>query len=170
MASINNISWKIYLGFRILCFASVFPVLSFCIKNPVSRKKLEGVNPNINVSSYLNYLSGQAFDSNMSEIEYSSVIQNASDFIEEDFVLCDIEMEASIHLIQLIAMMKQLEKVCLTKGLDERSLLIMHFSLFHDFAIVMNCQYPMIGISILFGFVSIVAFFHLVLGKKHTTY
>ena len=112
MTNINELSSKIYLGFRILCFASalaltsywtyvfildkdlctieykkyytgerdVFPVLSFCIKNPVSRKKLEVVNPNINVSSYLNYLNGQAFDSNMSEIEYSSVIPNASDF------------------------------------------------------------------------------------------
>ena len=44
------------------------------------------MNPNINVSSYLSYLNGQTFDSNMSEIEYFSVIQNASDFIEEDFI------------------------------------------------------------------------------------
>ena len=67
----------------------VFPVLSFCINNPVSREKLERVNPNFNVSSYMNYLKGQAFESNMFEFEYSSVIQNASDFIEEDFV-CDL--------------------------------------------------------------------------------
>ena len=118
MTNINELSSKIYLGFRILCFASalaltsywtyvfildedlctieykkyytgerdVFPVLSFCINDPVSREKLEHVNPNINVSSYLSYLKGQVFDSNMSEIEYSSVIKNASDFIEEDYV------------------------------------------------------------------------------------
>ena len=118
MTNINEFSSKIYLVFRILCFASalaltsywtyvfildkdlciieykkyytgernVFPVLSFCINNPVSKKKLERVNPNINVSSYLSYLNGQVFDSNMSEIEYSSVIKNASDFIEKDFV------------------------------------------------------------------------------------
>ena len=118
MTNIDNISSKIHIGFRILCFVSalaltsywtyvfildedlcivdykkyyaeergVFPVLSFCINNPISRKKLERVNPNINVSSYLNYLKGQAFDSNMLDIEYSSVIIDASDFIEEDFV------------------------------------------------------------------------------------
>ena len=113
MTNIDNISSKIHMGFRILCFVSalaltsywtyvfildedlcsvdykkyyagerdVFPVLSFCIKDPISRKKLQHVNPNINVSSYLSYLNGQTFDSNMSEIEYFSVIQNASDFI-----------------------------------------------------------------------------------------
>ena len=72
---------KWYAGER-----DVFPVLSFCIINPISREKLERVNPNINVSSYLNFLKGQTFDSNMFDIEYSSVIKNASDFIEEDFV------------------------------------------------------------------------------------
>ena len=118
MANIDNISSKIHVGFRIVCFVSAlaltsywtyifildedlctvdykkyyaeksdaFPVLSFCINNPVSKKKLERANPNINISSYLNYLKGQAFNSNILDIEYSSVIQNASDFIEEDFV------------------------------------------------------------------------------------
>ena len=129
MANIDNISSKIHLGFRILCFVSalaltsywtyvfildedlctvdykeyyagesdVFPVLSFCINNQVSGEKLERVNPNISVLSYMNYLKGQSFDSNMLAIEYSSVIQNASDFIEEDFVRYRNGSFVSIH-------------------------------------------------------------------------
>ena len=129
MASIDNISTKIYLGFRILCFVSalaltsywtyvfildedlcivdykkyyaeergVFPVLSFCINNPISRKKLKRLNPDINASSYMKYLKGQVFDSDMLKIEYSSVIQNASDFIEEDFVRYRNGSFVSIH-------------------------------------------------------------------------
>ena len=129
MANVENISTKINLVFRILCFASAlaltsywtyvfildedlcivdykkyyseergaFPVLSFCINNPISRKKLERVNPNINVSSYMKYLKGQAFDSNMFEFEYFSVIKNASDFIEEDFVQYRNGSFVSIH-------------------------------------------------------------------------
>ena len=65
---------------------NVFPVLSICLKNPISKTKLESQNPSIDVESYLKFLNGQLFDKNMTQIEYPKVIQNANDYIEEDFI------------------------------------------------------------------------------------
>ena len=65
---------------------NVYPVLSMCFKNPISSTKLENANPRINVSSYIKFLQGQEFDSEMLQIKYSNIIKNLTDYIKEGYV------------------------------------------------------------------------------------
>ena len=64
----------------------VFPVLSLCLKNPISEKKLKRYNSTFDVSSYIDFLDGNTFDSKMLEIDYENVIKNLSDYIEPTWI------------------------------------------------------------------------------------
>ena len=75
----------------------VFPVLSICLKDPISSNKLNKVNPSINVSSYLKFLTGQVFDEKLLDIDYSSIIHNMTDYIEEDQILYRNGSLVSLH-------------------------------------------------------------------------
>jgi len=75
----------------------VFPVLSICLKDPISSIKLNKVNPSINVSSYLKFLKGQFFNENLIDIDYSTIIHNMTDYIEEDQIVYRNGSLVSLH-------------------------------------------------------------------------
>ena len=64
----------------------VYPILSLCITNPISEKKLKELNASFNASSYLKFLSGEVFEPSFLHIDYHSVIKDMKDYIEEDFI------------------------------------------------------------------------------------
>ena len=64
----------------------VYPILSLCITNPISEKKLKELNASFNASSYLKFLSGEIFEPSFLQIDYHSVIKDMKDYIEEDFI------------------------------------------------------------------------------------
>ena len=64
----------------------VFPALSICLNNSISEKKLQKLNPNVTVSSYLKFFRGETFDQKFLDIDYQAIIENMTDYIEEDLV------------------------------------------------------------------------------------
>ena len=64
----------------------VFPQLSFCLKDPISEEKLKSYNFTFNISSYINFLDGNSFDSEMLKIDYEDVIKNLSSYIEPTWI------------------------------------------------------------------------------------
>ena len=60
----------------------MFPVVSFCLKNPICEDKLKTYNSTYNVSSYIDFLDGNWYDPGMIKIDYESVLKNLSDYIE----------------------------------------------------------------------------------------
>ena len=63
-----------------------FPSLSLCLETQISKEKLLKVSPGTNASSYVEFLKGNIFDPNMLLIDYFAVIENLSDYIEEDWI------------------------------------------------------------------------------------
>ena len=64
----------------------VFPELSFCIKNAISETKLQQYSSKFDIASYIDFLDGNIFDSEMLKIDFESVIKNLSDYIEPTWV------------------------------------------------------------------------------------
>ena len=64
----------------------VYPLLSLCLTNSISQGKLTELNANLSVASYLQFLSGETFNSTLVDINYQSIIENMTEFIEEDFI------------------------------------------------------------------------------------
>ena len=64
----------------------VYPMLSICLRNPISETKLRKINPNINVTSYIQFLSGNYFDPKLLDIDYQEIIENMTDYVEDDFI------------------------------------------------------------------------------------
>ena len=65
---------------------AVFPVLSLCLKDSISEKKLNQTGAQVTVSTYLDFLNGKYFDQKMLNIKYEDIIKNMSDYIEDDYV------------------------------------------------------------------------------------
>ena len=63
-----------------------YPLLSLCFKNFISESELQKQNPPIKLSSYLDFLKGNSFDSNLSNIDYKSITKNISDYLIKYFV------------------------------------------------------------------------------------
>ena len=76
---------------------AVFPVLSLCLKDPISEKKLSQTGNKVNVSTYLEFLKGEYFDPSLLNIKYEDIIKNMSDYIEEDYVEFRNGSSISIH-------------------------------------------------------------------------
>ena len=66
--------------------SDVFPVMSFCIKDPISSKKLGQNISNVSVLNYLDFLKGKYLDPSILRIKYEDIIKNMSDYIEEDSI------------------------------------------------------------------------------------
>ena len=64
----------------------VFPVLSLCLNDSISEKKLSQTGAQVTVSTYLDFLKGNYFDPRMLNIKYEDIIKNMSDYIKEDYV------------------------------------------------------------------------------------
>ena len=64
----------------------VYPMLSICIRNPISEKKLKNINSNVTANEYLEFLSGNFFDSKLLDIDYQEIIENMTDYVEDDFI------------------------------------------------------------------------------------
>ena len=64
----------------------VLPILSFCIRNPFSKRKFTKHLPGVNESSYLNFLQGNTFNSSWMNIDYEDLITNVSEYVEQDSV------------------------------------------------------------------------------------
>ena len=62
----------------------VLPMLSLCIRNPFSEKKLK--NLNLDKTSYLKFLLGKEFNLTWLDIEYHSVLKNIVDYVDQDGV------------------------------------------------------------------------------------
>ena len=62
----------------------VSPMLSFCLLNPFSDKKLRMITPEINSSTYLKFLRGEELNSTWLDIGYQSIIKNVSEYVERD--------------------------------------------------------------------------------------
>ena len=75
----------------------VFPVLSLCFSERISNEKLKSLHPNVNSSSYLDFLYGNVWKPNMSLIDFPKVISNMTDYIEEDFIRFRNGSYLSIH-------------------------------------------------------------------------
>ena len=58
--------------------SSVFPMLSLCFRNPFNETKLKKMKPNINAESYLNFLEGKNYSTEMWEHDYEDIIFNIS--------------------------------------------------------------------------------------------
>jgi hypothetical protein len=65
----------------------VFPVLSLCFKNPFSEGKLKMTGTGINATSYLKFLNGEYFSSEMKDIDYENITMDISEYLKEIYVL-----------------------------------------------------------------------------------
>ena len=65
---------------------NVYPELSLCLANSISEKKLAKLYPNISEQFYKQFLRGETFDYKFPDIDYQSIIENMTDYIEEDFL------------------------------------------------------------------------------------
>ena len=61
----------------------IFPVLSLCFRNPFSDEKLEKTGTGVNATSYLKFLKGEHFLSEMMEIDYKNITMDISEYIED---------------------------------------------------------------------------------------
>ena len=59
-----------------------FPVLSICLKNPISEEKLRLQNPEITVQSYIDFLHGEVFDEELAKINYDNVTIDVSNYVD----------------------------------------------------------------------------------------
>ena len=64
----------------------VYPMLSICLRNPISETKLRKINPTVSVASYIEFLSGNYFDPKLLDIDYLEIIENMADYVEDDFI------------------------------------------------------------------------------------
>ena len=56
------------------------PALSMCFMNPFLYKKLQAIDPNMNATIYLKYLTGDYYDEKMAKIDYDNVTLNLDDY------------------------------------------------------------------------------------------
>ena len=54
--------------------SDAFPVLSICLQNHISEEKLKLQNPEIDVETYIDFLSGKIFDKELAKINYENVM------------------------------------------------------------------------------------------------
>ena len=59
----------------------IYPIMSVCFEQKFNDTILQKHGPNINGSAYRRYLSGDIFDTSMTNIDYDSVSTNISDFM-----------------------------------------------------------------------------------------
>lgn len=76
-----TIEYKTFLNDK----GDVYPVLSLCIKNPISDKILLLQNPRVNQSVYIDFLKGEYFDPSFVNIDYKNVTMDMSDYLISDF-------------------------------------------------------------------------------------
>ena len=58
-----------------------YPTLSLCFKTPFNKTRLEDMSININASSYLEFLEGKHFRTDMPHYDYQNIINNISEYI-----------------------------------------------------------------------------------------
>ena len=61
-----------------------FPILSLCLVNPFSESKLRNHIIPVDQLSYVQFLRGQEFNSTWLDVDYHSLIQDISEFVEQD--------------------------------------------------------------------------------------
>ena len=59
----------------------LFPVMSVCFRQTLSNTTLQKYGSDVNTSSYVQYLHGEYFSENMTNIDYDSISMNISDFL-----------------------------------------------------------------------------------------
>ena len=59
------------------------PVLSICLKNPISAEKLKIIAPQTDTDTYLGFLNGSNFNTTFLDIDYQKVILTMSDYASE---------------------------------------------------------------------------------------
>ena len=59
------------------------PVLSICLKNPISAEKLKISAPQTDADTYLGFLNGSHFNTTFLDIDYQKVILNMSEYASE---------------------------------------------------------------------------------------
>ena len=62
----------------------IFPMLSLCIKDPISDERMNAQKLTFNSSSYLRFLKGEESQPEMFAVDYKSIINPLSQYIEED--------------------------------------------------------------------------------------
>ena len=58
-----------------------FPVLSICLKDQISKEKLELQNPNIDIETYIDFLSGNIYEKELAKINYENVTNDISKYV-----------------------------------------------------------------------------------------
>ena len=64
-----------------------FPLLTICLKNQISKQKLKLHNPEIDVDTYINFLSGKIFDKELAKIDYDNVTIDFTRYVNESSIL-----------------------------------------------------------------------------------
>ena len=65
----------------------VFPAASLCISNPFLETELSKYGPDVNTSSYVEFLSGRTMNSRMMEVNYDNVSIKLTDYLMHYWVL-----------------------------------------------------------------------------------
>lgn len=63
-----------------------YPMLSLCFENPFSSNKLNLISPEINETTYLQFLRGEYFSPEMLEIDYENVTIDIAEYVKKYFV------------------------------------------------------------------------------------
>ena len=63
------------------------PVLSICLKNPISADKLKINAPQVDVDTYLSFVNGSHFNSSLLDIDYQKIILNMSEYTSQTNVV-----------------------------------------------------------------------------------
>ena len=58
-----------------------FPVLSICLKDQISKEKLELQNPKIDIETYIDFLSGNIYEKELAKINYENVTNDISKYV-----------------------------------------------------------------------------------------
>ena len=58
-----------------------YPMLSLCLKNPFNPTELQQISRNVNATSYLEFLEGRYFSSEILKYDYQDVILNLSEYV-----------------------------------------------------------------------------------------
>ena len=64
-----------------------FPVLSICLKDQISKEKLELQNPKIDIETYVNFLCGNIYHKELAQINYENVTKDVSKYVTASRVM-----------------------------------------------------------------------------------
>jgi len=66
--------------------SSAYPILSLCFKNPFVETKLKRMNPNISMETYLNFLEGKNYSTEMWEHDHEDIVLDISKYVSSYWI------------------------------------------------------------------------------------